>query len=181
MPQKTPIMVMVVIAFSKLQISQAFRLSISIRPSCARSSACSQAALESPRRWFALLLLLHRTRSPRRKLQQFSPRRRPSIQESGAAALKLPGVVCPTFSLEIKTQPNTAKPFAGYSNLLWIDVTFPAGTKMDPAAIAILTAEKVAPSSTLLSGNVTNGSIAYLTDKVVSRDYKKCDMESMDA
>jgi hypothetical protein len=40
---------------------------------------------------------------------------------------------------------------------------------MDPAAIAILTAEKVAPSSTLLSGNVTNGSIAYLTDKVVSR------------
>lgn len=39
---------------------------------------------------------------------------------------------------------------------------------------------KVAPSSTLPSGNVTNGSIAYLTDKVVSRDYKKCDMESMD-
>jgi hypothetical protein len=38
----------------------------------------------------------------------------------------------------------------------------------------------VASSSTLLSGNVTNGSIAYLTDKVVSRDYKKCDMESMD-
>ena len=85
-----------------------------------------------------------------------------------------------TFSLEIKTQPNTAKPFAGYSNLLCIDMTFPAGTKMDPAAIAILTAEKVAPSSTLLSGNVTNGSIAYLTDKVVSRDCKKCDMESMD-
>jgi hypothetical protein len=36
-------------------------------------------------------------------------------------------------------------------------MTFPAGTKMDPAAIAILTAEKV-----------------------VSRDYKKCDIESMD-
>jgi hypothetical protein len=59
-------------------------------------------------------------------------------------------------------------------------MTFPAGTKMDPAVIAILTAEKVAPSSTLLSGNVTNGSIAYLTDKVASRDCKKCDMESMD-
>jgi hypothetical protein len=29
---------------------------------------------------------------------------------------------------------------------------------------------KVAPSSTLLSGNVTNGSIAYLTDKVVSHN-----------
>jgi hypothetical protein len=55
-----------------------------------------------------------------------------------------------TFSLEIKTQPNPAKPFAGYSNLLCIDMTFPAGTKIDPAVIAILTAEKVAPSSTLL-------------------------------
>jgi hypothetical protein len=55
-----------------------------------------------------------------------------------------------TFSLEIKTQPNTVKPFAGYSNLLCIEVTFPAGAKMDPAVIAILTAEKVAPSSTLL-------------------------------
>jgi hypothetical protein len=93
---------------------------------------------------------------------------------------QIPGRGTCNFGLEIKPQSNTSKPFAGYSNLLCIDMTFPAGTKMDPSAMAILTAEKVAPSSTVLSGNVANGSLAYQTDKVVSRDYKKCDMEGLD-
>lgn len=102
-------MVMVVIVFSKLQISQAFRLSISIRPSCARSSACSQAALESPRRWFALLLLLHRTRSRRRKAILAQETAQYSGKWGGRAQIAGRGTC--TFSLEIKTQPNTAKPF----------------------------------------------------------------------
>jgi hypothetical protein len=102
------------------------------------------------------------------------------MEEDGAAAVKIPGRGTCNFGLEIKPQSNTAKPFAGYANVLCVDMTIPNGTKMDAASMAILTAEKVAPSSTVLSGNVTNGSLAYLTDKVVSRDYKKCDMESLD-
>jgi hypothetical protein len=86
-----------------------------------------------------------------------------------------------TFSLEIKTQPNTAKPFCRilqpslhrHHFSRWYEDgpcghSHPdrgkGGTIIDPA----------------LRQRVTNGSIAYLTDKVVSRDYKKCDMESMD-
>src|ERR1700722_1651890 len=130
----------VVIVFSKLQISHAFRLSISIRPSCARSSACPQAALESPRRWFALLLLLHQVSAAGAAAILAQETAQYSRKWGGRAQIAGRGTC--TFSLEIKTQPNTSKPFAGYSNLLCIDMTFPAGTKMDRAVIAVLTAER---------------------------------------
>jgi hypothetical protein len=81
-------------------------------------------------------------------------------------------------SLEIKTQPDPAKPFAGYSNMLCVDMTIHAG--MSPETAAILTAEKLAPESTVLSGNVTKGTIGYTTDRVVSQGQSKCDMQSMD-
>ena len=85
-----------------------------------------------------------------------------------------------TFSLEIKTQPNTAKPFGRILQPSLHRHDFSRWYEDGPCGHSHPDRGKVAPSSTLLSGNVTNGSIAYLTDKVVSRDCKKCDMESMD-
>jgi hypothetical protein len=61
------------------------------------------------------------------------------------------------FGVEIGTQQNSDKPFTAYTNMLCVDMTLPPATKMDASAIAILTAERLALESTVLSGMSRTG------------------------
>jgi hypothetical protein len=84
------------------------------------------------------------------------------------------------FGVEIGTQQNPDKPFTAYTNMLCVDMTLPPGGKMNAETAAILTAERLAPESTVLSGSVVNGTMTYKADRVVSHGQGKCDMQSMD-
>lgn len=63
---------------------------------------------------------------------------------------------------------NPDKPFTAFTNMLCVDMTLPPGGKMNAETAAILTAERLAPESTVLSGSVVNGTMSHNTDRVVS-------------
>ena len=96
---------------------------------------------------------------------------------SGSALVKGRGTC--KFELEIGTQQNAAKPFTAYTNMLCIDMTIPAEAKA-PETYEMLNAVRLAPESTILSGALSDKTIAYKADRIVSHGQDKCGMESLD-
>jgi hypothetical protein len=82
--------------------------------------------------------------------------------------------------LEIGTQQDASKPFTAYTNMLCINMVPTAGTNIGPSTYQMLTTLRYAPESTILSGALSDKTIPYRTDRVVSHGQDNCSMESMD-
>lgn len=80
--------------------------------------------------------------------------------------------------LEITPKPGLVNQYLTYSSLMCVDY-LATGGKIGLTSLSKILDQKLSPASTILSGDVVDGSIVYRVDKAIESIDDKCPLSSM--